>query len=108
MVTSSRRSGTNVIWYGVRRSAIESISSVKRHLEIEHRANRLCERDDVVVLHVTAVLAQMRGDPLGARVFTERGGGNGIRLVGAPRLAQRGDMVDVYVEALVSCWHVYA
>ena len=68
----------------------------------------LCERDDVVVLHVTAVLAQMCGNSLGARVFTERGGGDGIRLVGSSRLAQRGDMVDVYVEALVSCWHVHA
>jgi hypothetical protein len=39
----------------------------------------------------------MRGDPLGTGILAERGRGNGIRLVGASRLAKRRDMVDVYI-----------
>jgi len=54
-----------------------------------------------------AVFTQMRGDPFGARIFAERGGGNGVRLVRSSRLAERRDVIDVYVEALVSCWHVH-
>ena len=57
---------------------------------------------------MAAVLAQVRGDPLGAGVLAERGGGDGIRLVRPARLAKRRDMVDVYIEALVSCWHGHA
>jgi hypothetical protein len=46
---------------------------------------------------VPAIFTQMRGDSLGARIFTECGGSDGIRLVGSPRLAERRNMVDVYV-----------
>jgi len=80
----------------------------ERHLQIEHRSNGACDFDDVVVLHMPAIFAQMCGDPIRACIFAERGGGHGVRLVGSPRLAQRRDMIDVYVEALVSCWHVHA
>ncbi len=55
-----------------------------------------------------AILTQVRGDPFGARIFAECGGGNGVRLIGPSRLAERRDVVDVYVQALVSCWHVHS
>ena len=50
----------------------------------------------------------MSGDPFGARILAERGRGDGIRFVGAARLAKRRDMIDVYVQTLVSCWHGHA
>jgi hypothetical protein len=52
-----------------------------------------------------AILTQMRRDPFGPRIFAECGGGNGVRLIGSSRLAERRNVVDVYVQALVSCWH---
>ena len=45
--------------------------------------------------------------PLGPRILTEEGRRDGIGFVGAPRLAQRRDMVDVYIKTLVSCWHCH-
>lgn len=55
-----------------------------------------------------SIFAEVRGDPLGARIFAERGRDDGVRLVGAARLAKRRDMIDVYIETLVSCWHGHA
>jgi hypothetical protein len=52
-----------------------------------------------------AILTQMRRDPFGPRILAECGGGNGVRLIGSSRLAERRNVVDVYVQALVSCWH---
>ena len=55
-----------------------------------------------------AVLTQMRGDPFSTRVLAECSGCNGVRLIGSSRLAERRHVVDVYVQALVSCWHVHS
>ena len=47
-----------------------------------------------------AVLAQVGGDPVGAGGFAQRRGGDRIGFVGASRLTDRGDMIDVDVQPL--------
>ena len=57
---------------------------------------------DVDILHVPPVFPEVGGDPIGAGLFTEYGGGDRIRLGASARLPDRGDVIDVYVEALVA------
>ncbi len=54
---------------------------------------------------MTAVLAQVRRDPIGARVLADARGEHRIGLVRAARLTDRRDVVDVDVETLVGCSH---
>jgi hypothetical protein len=51
-------------------------------------------------LDVATVLAQVRGDAVGARCFTDFRAGDRVGHDAAPRLAQCGDVVDVDVQAL--------
>jgi len=71
------------------------------HLEIQHCLHRCGETLDVVVLNVTAVFAQMCGDPVGARRLAERSPGNRVRARAAARLSHGGDVIDVDVQALM-------
>ena len=75
------------------------------HLQVEDRAYPTGQTAHIFVLYMPAILAEVRGYPVGARILAERGRGYRIRFVGAPRLAKRGDMVDVDVETLLACWH---
>ena len=70
------------------------------HLEVEHRCNRSCEPLDVHVLDVSPILAQVRGDPVGAGPFTEPSRGDWIGLVATPRLPHGRDVIDVDVQSL--------
>jgi hypothetical protein len=70
------------------------------HLEIQHRPHRRAESCDIVVLNVPPVLAQMRGDAVGARTLAAGCREYGVRLVAAPCLTQRRDVIDVDVQAL--------
>jgi hypothetical protein len=42
------------------------------------------------------------GDPIGAGLFAEHGGGDRIRLGAPPRLPDRGDVINVHIQALVA------
>jgi hypothetical protein len=48
---------------------------------------------------MTTILAQMRGDPVRARLDREFGRTHRIRVVPCPRVAQRGDVIDIDAEA---------
>jgi len=72
---------------------------VEAHLEIESRRQLLAQAPHVVVLDVTAVLAQVHGDAVRAGFLGPQGPFDGIGKGLAARLAQRGDVVDVDVEA---------
>ncbi len=78
-----------------------------RCLEIEVGRDRRCECVYVGVLYVAPVLAQMRGDPIGACELTHRGSFDYAWLGPATRLSQRRDMIDVYVQSKMSCWHLH-
>lgn len=78
----------------------------ERHLEIEDRADRAREAVYVVILNVSSILAQVRGDSVRTRALAVLCRGDRIRLVGASRLTQRRDMIDVDVQSLMGCSHV--
>jgi hypothetical protein len=110
VVTSSRRSLLAPFGYQRNLVGAQTFGYVEhllgeRHLEIEDRSHLAGQTDHIFVLYMPAVLAQVRGDPLGARVLAERCRGYRIRFIGAPRLAQRRHMIDVDIETLVGCWH---
>jgi len=71
------------------------------HFEVEHRPDCSLQPLYVVVLDVATILAQMRGDAVGAGVLAFGRRENGIRLDGATRLAKRRNVVDVNVKSLV-------
>ena len=66
-----------------------------RDLEVEPARDRLPEVDDVLVLNVAAVLAQMHGDAEGAGFLGEARRFQRARVAGESSLSQRRDMVDV-------------
>lgn len=86
-----------------------------RHFEIQFGADVFLEQSDVAFLHVATVFAQMDGDAVRARGFANGGGVERVRfkprprqravgvfaarLVGIPRLPQRGDVVNVDSES---------
>ncbi len=71
------------------------------HLEVEHGRDRGSDRVDVRVLNVAAILAQMRGDPVGAGALADGHGVGGNGLAPAACLPHRGDVIDVDVEPLM-------
>jgi hypothetical protein len=71
----------------------------RRQLEIHHRAHRRDQQLDVPVLDVPAILAQVHGDAVGARLLDQHGEAHRIGLVGLARLTHRRRMVDVDVES---------
>ena len=72
---------------------------VEGALQVEERAQLGPQAADVVVLHVAAVLAQVAGDPVGARSLARQRPGHRVREGLLPGLPQGGDVVDVDVEA---------
>ena len=73
----------------------------RRHLEIERFSNLGLEARDVVVADMAAVLAQMRGDAVGAGLDRELGGAHRIGMAPAARIADGGDVVDIDAEAKI-------
>lgn len=74
-------------------------------LQIEKSTHVAAQTLDVVVLDVPAVLAQVRGDAISSGFQARSRGGDRIRLAPAASLTQRRDVIDVDVEALMSCSH---
>lgn len=77
-----------------------------RHFEVEESRDFGCESLYIGVLHVAAVFAKMRGDSVGASRLTDHRRSNRIWLIATASLSQCRDMVDVDIEALVSCSHL--
>ena len=71
------------------------------HLEVEGPGQLALEPGDVVVGDVAAVLAQVRGDAVGARLHGQVGGAQRIGMPAAARVADGGDVVDVDAQAQV-------
>ena len=67
----------------------------RRHLEIERLGDRRLQPLHVVVADVAAILAQMRGDAVGAGLDRQQRGAHGIGNRAAARVAHGRDMVDV-------------
>ena len=71
----------------------------RRHFEIERLVDLRLQPRDVVVADMAAVLAQMRGDAVGAGGDGELGRAHRIGMAPAARIADGGDVVDVDAEA---------
>ena len=71
----------------------------RRHLEIKRLGDFRLEPGDVVVADVAAILAQMRGDAVGARRDGELGRAHRVGMAPAARVADGGDVVDIDAEA---------
>ena len=65
------------------------------HLDVEMRRHSPAQDLHVAVLNVSPVAAEMDGDALRAGELADHRRGDGIGLVALPRLADRGDVVDV-------------
>jgi hypothetical protein len=71
----------------------------RRHLHVE-RYGQICRQPfDILVGDVTAVLAQMRRDVVGACFDRNQCRAQRIGMVPSPRIAQRRDVIDVDAEA---------
>ena len=71
----------------------------RRHFEIQRLVDLGLEPRDVVVADMAAVLAQMRGDAVGARRDRKLGRAHRIGMAPAARVADGGDVIDVDAEA---------
>ena len=98
VVRSSRRSGTRQTACGRCRSAIACISSVAAISRLSGRVSAAISRVDVGVGDVAAVLAQVRGDAVGAGGLGELGGADRVGIGAAAGVAHGRDVVDVHAE----------
>ena len=71
----------------------------RRHFEIQRRGDVVLEPRHVLVADMAAILAQMRGNAVGAGLDRHLRRAQGIGQPAAARVAQGGDMVDVHAEA---------
>src|SRR5262249_14998288 len=72
-----------------------------RHFEIERLGDVRLQACNIVVADVSAGLAQMRGDAVGAGFDRNLRRMRGVRVSSAARIADGGDMVDVDAETKV-------
>ena len=68
-------------------------------LEVQPDRDGLPEEPQVAVLDVPPILAEVDGDPIGPAQLGQRGGPDRVGLMPAPRLAERGDVIDVDSQA---------
>ncbi len=71
----------------------------RRHFEVEGLGDARLEPGDIGVADVAAVLAQMRGDAVGAGGDGELGRPQRIGMAAAARIPHGGDVIDVDAEA---------
>ena len=105
VVRSARRSGTRQAACGLRAQRDLDHVVGRRHFEIQRLVDLGLEPRDVVVADVAAVLAQMRGDAVGARGHGELRGAHRIGMPPAPRIADGGDVVDIHAKPEMRCLH---
>ena len=71
----------------------------RRHFEVKRDGELGGQPGDVVVGDVAAILAQMRGDAIGARLCRDQAGADRIGIAGAARVPDRRDVIDVDAKA---------
>ncbi len=65
------------------------------HFEVERDGQLGGQAGDVVVGDVAPVLAEMRGNAVGAGLGGEQGGADRIGIAGAARVPDRRDVIDI-------------
>ena len=71
----------------------------RRHLEIERLVDFGFQARDIVIADVATILAQVRGDAVGAGNNRELGGTHRIGMATAAGVADGGDVIDIDSEA---------
>ena len=99
MVRSCRRSGTMQAACGRALRAIATISAVAAISRLSGLLMRAFSRAISSSTDVAAILAQMRGDAVGAGGDRDLGGVHRIGMPAAARVAHGRDMIDVDAEA---------
>ena len=99
VVSSSRRSGTRHTACGLVASEIRSMSSVAAISKFSGFEISALSRAMSVVADMAAVLAQMRGDAVGAGLDRRERGAHRIRPLAAPCIAQGSDVIDIDAKA---------
>lgn len=77
----------------------------ERHLQVQRRPDAAGQAFDVGVLHMAPIFAKVGSNPISASIFAEERRGKRIRFVGAARLTNGGDMIDVDEQTLVRGVH---
>jgi hypothetical protein len=95
----------DLLWSRAKRNVYHFVGT--RCFEIEVGCNGGGECFDVRVLYVTSIFSQMRGDSICASELAHRSSFDRRWLGTTPGLSERRDMIDVYVESKMSCWHLY-
>ncbi len=103
MVSSARRSGTNVTWSGRSSKRERDDLRLDGQLQVEPNLDRLAKQAQVAVLDVPAVFAEVDRDPVGAAQLGQHGRPDRVRLAPASGLPERGDMIDVDTQARHDC-----
>ena len=99
VVRSSRRSGTRQHALGTWRKAISSISSVAAISRLSGQVELGLQAPYVAVGDVAPVLAQVRGDAVGAGLQREMRGAQRVGMASAARVADGGHVIDVHAQA---------
>ena len=71
----------------------------RRHFQVERLLNGRLQPRDVVIDDVAAILAQMRGDAVGASRDRNLRSPNRIRMFAAASITHSGDVIYVHAEA---------
>ena len=76
------------------------------HLEIERLGNRRLQPRHVRVLNMAAVLAQMRGDSIGARLDGQQRGAKRVWPRPTARVTDRRHMVNIHAKTQWRHWRL--
>jgi len=74
--------------------------------QVEIGLDGRAESRDIGILDVSAILPEVRGDAIHANRLADECRFYRVWLIAAPGLPERGDVVDVYVKALIACSHI--
>ncbi len=99
MVNSSRFSGTNVASSGLTAQAMSAMADTAAISRLRRLVTSGPQRAQIVVLNVSAILAQMDGDAVGAAEQSQHRRRHRIGFVRSPCLPHGGHMIDVDAQA---------
>ena len=80
----------------------------RRHFQVQRHVERRHQHRDILVADMAAILAQMRGDAVGAGLHRQQRGLDRIGMFAAPRVADRRHMVDIDPQAQRNGGHLTA
>jgi hypothetical protein len=93
------RHQTRRVWLGFKRDPKHLIR--RGHFQVEGRGDLSLEPGDIVVADVTAILAKVGRNAVGAGCHRQVGGAHWVRVVAATGISQRRNMVNIDAQSQV-------